>query len=210
MKKLSELGYVSLVTFPGRHGTAIYLENYLSTMFQISDVKVDKAKVALCLNIKIKAPLKANTSKENAAATSQEEQSCVSPEPVIVSKPDVDIIIDKALKVLKTQGVSCIGCGRSKYKLYPLYDCKGKIEAGAIGHEGLCYRLKISCGGRGPIYTFDLTITEAEGRGRGYGDHPPPAGQQGKCGDNAKVVRTQYAFCHACHQCADNTEITRK
>ena len=161
MKKLSELGYLSLVTFPGRHGTAIYLENYLSTMFQISDVKIDKAEVALCLNIKIKTPPKADSYKEETVVAFPEEESSVSPEPVIVSKPDVDFIIDKVLKVLKTQGVSCIGCGRARYKLYPVYDCKGKMEAETLGNDGLCYRLEISCGERSPIYTFNMAITEA-------------------------------------------------
>lgn len=53
LKKLSDLGYLSLVSFPGTHGTAIYLQNYLSTMFQISDVMLDKDEIALALNIKV-------------------------------------------------------------------------------------------------------------------------------------------------------------
>ena len=53
LKKLSKLGYLSLITFPGRHGTAVYLQNYLSTMFQISDVMIDKEEVSMALNIKI-------------------------------------------------------------------------------------------------------------------------------------------------------------
>lgn len=40
LKKLTKEGYISMLTFPGRHGTAIYLQNYLSTMFQVSDVMV--------------------------------------------------------------------------------------------------------------------------------------------------------------------------
>jgi len=35
LKKLSELGYLTISSFPGTHGSVIYLQNYLSTMFQI-------------------------------------------------------------------------------------------------------------------------------------------------------------------------------
>lgn len=40
LKKLADFDYLSLLTFPGRSGTVIYLKNYLSTMFQISDVMI--------------------------------------------------------------------------------------------------------------------------------------------------------------------------
>ncbi len=53
VKKFSELSYIKSVAFPGRTDTVIYLQNYLSTMFNISDVAVDKEEVALALNIKI-------------------------------------------------------------------------------------------------------------------------------------------------------------
>ena len=33
LKKLSALDYISLMSFPGRHGRVIYIKNYLSTMF---------------------------------------------------------------------------------------------------------------------------------------------------------------------------------
>ena len=45
LKKLADFDYLSLLTFPGRSGTVIYLKNYLSTMFQISDVMIDKEEV---------------------------------------------------------------------------------------------------------------------------------------------------------------------
>ena len=40
LKKLTKEGYISMLTFPGRHGTAIYLQNYLSTMFQVSPTAI--------------------------------------------------------------------------------------------------------------------------------------------------------------------------
>ena len=44
------------VSFAGSHGSAIYIKRYLSTMFQISDVIVDKDELAMALNIELKIP----------------------------------------------------------------------------------------------------------------------------------------------------------
>ena len=51
--KLQDKGYVSLVSFTGKHGSVIYLSNYLSTMFSISDVMIDKEEVAMVFQIPI-------------------------------------------------------------------------------------------------------------------------------------------------------------
>ena len=44
LKKFEELELISVNSFPGTHGTVISLRNYLSTMFQISDVMLDNVK----------------------------------------------------------------------------------------------------------------------------------------------------------------------
>ena len=49
LKKLVGMDYISLMTFPGRTGSVIYLQNYLSTMFQISDVLIDKEEFQMSL-----------------------------------------------------------------------------------------------------------------------------------------------------------------
>lgn len=100
LKKLSSLGYISLLTFQGRHGTAIYLQNYLSTMFQISDVMVDKDEVAMSLNINVTAP-------DNAGADLREASDCVSEQEFIVSKSTLDAMAAKVLQILELQGVPC-------------------------------------------------------------------------------------------------------
>ena len=61
LKKLDGLGYISIMSFPGRHGSVIYLQNYLSTMFEISDVLIDKEEVAMTLNIHLELPETAET-----------------------------------------------------------------------------------------------------------------------------------------------------
>ena len=51
VKHLEELNYIKVIAFTGRKGSVIYLENYLSTMFHISDVLIDKEEVAMVLNV---------------------------------------------------------------------------------------------------------------------------------------------------------------
>lgn len=73
LKKLRELDFIETISFPGTHGTAIYLRQYLSIMFEISDVLVDKDEVAMALNIKVELP-------EN------DETECELPPEISVSK----------------------------------------------------------------------------------------------------------------------------
>ena len=89
LRKLEKAGHISMLTFPGRHGTAIYLQNYLSTMFQISDVKVDKNEVAMSLCIRVPAP-----------GGEEQPVCCGSNEEIIVSKPHRDVMAQKALQLL--------------------------------------------------------------------------------------------------------------
>lgn len=63
LKKLAALDYISLMSFPGRHGSVVYLKNYLSTMFEISDVMVDKEEVAMTLNIRLELPDESGSSQ---------------------------------------------------------------------------------------------------------------------------------------------------
>ena len=151
LKKLSRLGHITLVTFPGRHGTAIYLQNYLSTMFQISDVMVDKAEVALSLNINIPQP--------NAQQEDKESTSSVSTQPIIVSKPPVDFIVHKVLQLLERQGVPCSQCFRCSYKLYPLSDDGKDDFFRDTKNQPLRFRLEIFCGMDRPRYVFNLSTS---------------------------------------------------
>ena len=119
LRKLERAGHIALLTFPGRHGTAIYLQNYLSTMFQISDVMVDKDEVAMSLNIQISTP----------DIEPGEPLISVSNGPVIVSKSHEEIMAQKVLQLLALQGVGCSKCPRMTYKLYALSrDSQGVVE----------------------------------------------------------------------------------
>lgn len=54
LRKLEENGYIDLIQFQGTHGTAIFIKNYLSVMFEIPDVVINKNEVAISLNIEIR------------------------------------------------------------------------------------------------------------------------------------------------------------
>lgn len=159
LKKLVKQEHISLLTFPGRHGTAIYLQNYLSTMFQISDVMVDKEEVALSLNIKL-AP------QERETAAAEQPAASVSEEPVIVSEPTEGQIAQRVLQILALQGISCGMCPRCSYKLYPLSgDGEGVLEGSTVAQRH--FRMEVLCHSGSPIYVFELSTkavdTQEEG-----------------------------------------------
>lgn len=53
LAKLQNKEYLSLVSFTGKHGSVIYLCNYLSTMFSISDVMIDKEEVSMIFQVPV-------------------------------------------------------------------------------------------------------------------------------------------------------------
>lgn len=153
LKKLQEKQYLNLISFTGRHGSIIYLQNYLSTMLQISDVMIDKEEVSM----KFQIPVQTNSSGESSRKSIRNEQivisdfsDSVSELTPSVSKSDMKAIIEKITQILSTQGISCCECPKTIYKLYPLSDCR---------ESNLVYSLEIGCSGRDPSYRFELTIT---------------------------------------------------
>lgn len=156
LRKLVEQDYISLLTFPGRHGSVIYLQNFLSTMFQVSDVMIDKEEVAMVLNIKLELP--ENELSEDAESP-VEHEVCVSDELISVSKQHIQIIVQKIAKVLSAQGISCFECPKSRYKLYPLSDdCPREYYIRASKRDTHRFGLAILCGDR-RIRTFELTLS---------------------------------------------------
>ncbi len=146
--KFARLEYIKTFSFPGRSGTAIYLQNYLSTMFQISDVMVDKEEVAMALNLCIRV---------QDCAQDMAQPDCASDCSISVSKSHMEILIAEVLKLLKTQGVCCTTCPRFQYRLYPLSDCVGVLWEHEA--EDLRLGLMLSCGSTQTRY-FELTIRQ--------------------------------------------------
>lgn len=156
LRKLVEQDYISLLTYPGRHGSVIYLQNFLSTMFQVSDVMIDKEEVAMVLNIKLELP---ENELSADAESPVEHEVCVSDELISVSKQHIQIIVQKIAKVLSAQGISCFECPKSRYKLYPLSDdCPEEYYIRASKRGTRRFGLAILCGAR-QIRTFELTLS---------------------------------------------------
>lgn len=170
LNKLADKDYISLMSFPGRTGSVIYLQNYLSTMFQISDVLVDKEEVAMVLNIHITLP--DDSAKTDAEVDNHmiEHEVCVSEELSSVSKLNMAAMIEKMAQVLDAQGISCFQCPKSIYKLYPLSDvCREEYISGAK-EANVRLGMTVSCGNDKPVYSFELFLTpvteKAEGGNR--------------------------------------------
>lgn len=156
LKKLVEQDYISLLTFPGRHGSVIYLQNFLSTMFQVSDVMIDKEEVAMVLNIKLELPENEFSADTDSTAA---HEVCVSEELVSVSKQHIQIIVKKMAEVLSAQGILCFKCPKSRYKLYLLSDdCQEEYDIRARAGDTRRFGLAILCGDR-QIRTFELTLS---------------------------------------------------
>lgn len=154
INKLSEQDYLVPLTFPGRYGTALYLSSFLSTMFQISDVMIDKEEVAMALQIEL---------KEERGMVNQisEEQITVTPISDIVSKPDARHIVGKVVQILAYQGIPCFSCEQIRYKLFPLSDCEGKGKGIGDSREPCKLELIIGCGAE-DLYRFEIELNELE------------------------------------------------
>ena len=157
LKKLADAGYLSLMTFPGRHGSVIYLQSYLSTMFQISDVMIDKEEVAMVLNIKLDLP---ENSPEDSHEADNRHKVYVSEELNIVSESHIQIILGKMAQILTAQGISCFGCPKSTYKLFPLSNACGELYLPRVRDASASRMgLTILCGNNTPVATFELTLS---------------------------------------------------
>ena len=152
LKKLADMDYISLMSFPGRTGSVIYLHSYLSTMFQISDVLVDKEEVAMVLKINVTLPKETEPQADSAVT---EHEVCVSEELSSVSKSNMETIITKMAHVLDTQSISCFRCPKSIYKLYPLSDACREEYISHIQKEAVRFGMTVSCGEDTPVYTLN-------------------------------------------------------
>lgn len=141
LKKLKEMDFIETISFPGTHGTAIYIKSYLSTMFEISDVLVDKEEVAMALNIKIEL------SDDDATAFELPPEISVSTCFSGVSNSHIVLLLQKVSQILAAQGFPCCSCPKIQYKLLPLCpDCREVILVPYhMKTDDLRFLLVISC-----------------------------------------------------------------
>lgn len=157
LKKLEANKYITLISFSGKYGSIIYLNNYLSVMFNISDVMIDKEEIAMKMQLPI------HVSDELISET--EEPSCV-PESVADEQitvpennscvPDshMKFIIKKVAELLDSQGIPCCHCPKTRYILSPLSDCKDILNQ---------YTLNIICPFENAAYRFELSVSPGDG-----------------------------------------------
>ena len=172
LSKLQDKEYLLLVSFTGRHGNVIYLCSYLSTMFNISDVMIDKEEICMTFQIPVHIP---ETSSIPEAEPIREEQitimeteSSVSGENSCVSKTHMKKVVQKVAQILTAQGIPCCECPKTLYKLYPLSDCKETIVR---------YSLEIACPDGKMPYRFELTLSPTSPLEANMS--PAPSGQTG-------------------------------
>ena len=161
IKKLEYLGYIALISFPGTYGSAIYLQEYLSTMFQISDVMVDKDEVAMALNIKVEVPECIDSEEIETVIMGKTDANSGSNNLYCVSKSHMDVILQNVDKILSAQGFSCFSCPQIRYKLLPLSpDCRDDSFIYAKNtdmQKKHRFMLIVSCKDTG-IFKFDIEL----------------------------------------------------
>lgn len=156
LNKLKTEDYIMTVNFQGTHGTAIYVKRYLSTMFEISDVLIDKQELAMALNIDIKVPDSIDNYEEELP-----DNISVSKELNSVSKIALKILVEKMGKILSLQGFPCPLCPKIQYKLLPLSECKEtSITLVKVSNmKKVRFLLCLSCSDS-EIFRFDITMRE--------------------------------------------------
>jgi hypothetical protein len=146
LNKLENLGHLSLVSFKGNLGTTIYLENYLSTMFNISDSMIDKEEVSLNVNLPITIP--SDLVEENMSISSKK---IIVPENTdSVPESHIKFMVGKVAELLDIQGIPCCSCPQANYQLSKLSDCKENLYDS--------YTLKLSCPEGNSMYHFEIVI----------------------------------------------------
>jgi len=144
LQKMEAKDYLELVSFTGSHGSVIYLHNYLSTMFHISDVMLNKEEIAMSFNIPVNI-----SDPDFMPSPISDDQIIVSPADDSVSKSDMKQILQKVAGILETQGLTCCSCPKSHYKLYRLSACQ---------EPEYRYILQISCSETNANTKFELTL----------------------------------------------------
>lgn len=152
LKKLRGLNYIATVSFPGSHGSAIHVMKYLSTMFEISDVMIDKQELAMALNIDFSIP-------EDEIETEIPSNISVSKELNSVSKTNVKYLVEKVAKILSLQGLPCSYCPKIEYKLLPLSECRDIciLPKEIVNSDNIRFLLCLSCSGQ-ELFRFEVIM----------------------------------------------------
>lgn len=161
LNKLKKEDYIMTMNFQGTHGSAIYVKRYLSTMFEISDILIDKQELAMALNIDIDIP--DEDEKENELPTNITVSKYLNS----VSKMTINTVIEKVSKILSLQGFACPLCPNSEYILLPLSECKdiSLSPIKAVNKENLRFLLVMKCSGK-ETFRFEVMLKRSDRNGK--------------------------------------------
>ena len=154
--------------FSYQDGSMVYLRNYLSVMFNISDVMIDKEEIAMKMQLPIHIPEDTLPVKNNSECVSEsitDEQIIVSQEGSCVPESHIKAIVRKVAEILEIQGISCCRCPKTKYILSPLSACKDSIYL---------YSLRIICPWGKAAYQFELKLKPENHAVTNVPGHTPP------------------------------------
>ena len=72
---------------------------------------------------------------------------------------NVEILLAKIISFINAQGFSCPECGRMKYMLLALSDCKEGIKSNIKAiEEDKKYRLLVTCGENRRLFEFEVCL----------------------------------------------------
>ena len=168
LKKLEDTDMITLISYSGKHGSMVYLRNYLSVMFNISDVMIDKEEIAMKMQLPIHITEDTLPVKNNSECVSEsitDEQIIVSQEGSCVPESHIKAIVRKVAEILEIQGISCCRCPKTKYILSPLSACKDSIYL---------YSLRIICPWGKAAYQFELKLKPENHAITNVPGHTPP------------------------------------
>ncbi len=160
IKKLEKRGYVKLYSFPGYSGSVIYLRSYLSTMFQLSDILIDKEEIFMELDIKLDL---LECDKGDAGRSSRYKGVYLSSNFADIFNLHIEKILQRISGILSIQGVSCFGCSKSHHKLFSLKGVCGDIgsydnETSKRKIEIIKTGLQIVCAEGRAAYIFEMSL----------------------------------------------------
>lgn len=153
LSKFERLGYISRRTVSDTGDFIISLENFLSAMFQMSDMLTDKEEIALKMCIRLSLP------DENNKESALQSGICVQGEWNGVPKAHVETIIRKVAELLNTQG--CFHCSKAIYRLHPLpggWERKYLHRIGSGQERERQTGLAVFCGNSRAVYRFELSL----------------------------------------------------
>ena len=159
LQKFQSMDFIEILSFPGTYGSTIYLKRFLSTMFEISDVLIDKDEVAMALNIKVDIPNEDLEIPELAPEVSVPE--CLSG----VSNSHIHFLLQKIEKVLAAQGFLCCSCPNLQYKLLPLSsECRdtGYVLCNGAYFKQTHFLLSVCCGDSQELLRFKIHMRKED------------------------------------------------